>query len=197
MIGIYKITSPSNKIYIGQSIDIERRFNNYRLLFCKKQKYLYNSLFKYGIENHTFEVLLDFDIDVSTEYLTHCEQFFMDYYRNEGYELLNLREAGNKGKQSDETKKKMSNSAKGKRKSEETRKKMSERKKGIDSKKKKIVLQYDLENNFITQYESISYASIKTKVSYNCISRVCNGKRKTAGGYIWKFYYEKNTNLEK
>jgi len=27
MIGIYKIISPSNKIYVGQSTDIEKRFN--------------------------------------------------------------------------------------------------------------------------------------------------------------------------
>jgi len=39
-IGIYKITSPSNKIYIGQSINIERRIKQYKLLKeikkCKK-----------------------------------------------------------------------------------------------------------------------------------------------------------------
>ena len=29
MIGIYKITSPSGKVYIGQSIDIERRWKKY------------------------------------------------------------------------------------------------------------------------------------------------------------------------
>ena len=33
MIGIYKITSPSNKVYIGQSIRLEER-----LLEYKKQK---------------------------------------------------------------------------------------------------------------------------------------------------------------
>lgn len=30
MIGIYKITSPSNRIYIGQSIDIEARWKSYK-----------------------------------------------------------------------------------------------------------------------------------------------------------------------
>ena len=30
LIGIYKITSPSNKIYIGQSLDIDRRFKTYK-----------------------------------------------------------------------------------------------------------------------------------------------------------------------
>ena len=37
LIGIYKITSPNDKIYIGQSIDIDRRFIQYQKLKCKKQ----------------------------------------------------------------------------------------------------------------------------------------------------------------
>ncbi len=32
MIGIYKITNPEGKIYIGQSIDIDRRFKEYKRL---------------------------------------------------------------------------------------------------------------------------------------------------------------------
>jgi group I intron endonuclease len=57
MIGIYKITSPTNKIYIGQSVDIERRFKEYKRLNCKKQTKLYFSLKKHGVENHVFEIL--------------------------------------------------------------------------------------------------------------------------------------------
>lgn len=57
MIGIYKIISPSGKIYIGKSIDIEKRFNQYKTLHCKFQRRLYNSLKKYGAENHKFEVI--------------------------------------------------------------------------------------------------------------------------------------------
>ena len=35
MIGIYKITSPTKRIYIGQSINIEKRFKSYEKLNCK------------------------------------------------------------------------------------------------------------------------------------------------------------------
>jgi hypothetical protein len=31
-IGIYKITSPTKRVYIGQSVNIERRFNTYEKL---------------------------------------------------------------------------------------------------------------------------------------------------------------------
>ena len=56
MVGIYKITSPSNKVYIGQSIDIEKRFSYYKRLSCKQQSKVYNSILKYGYENHVFEI---------------------------------------------------------------------------------------------------------------------------------------------
>lgn len=57
MVGIYKITNPKGKIYIGQSIDIERRFKEYKGVYCKNQRKLYYSLKKYGWENHKFEVI--------------------------------------------------------------------------------------------------------------------------------------------
>lgn len=38
LIGIYKITSPSNKVYIGQSTDLYSRFYIYKKLHCKKQE---------------------------------------------------------------------------------------------------------------------------------------------------------------
>ena len=58
MIGIYKIISPLNKVYIGQSINIIKRFNDYKILNnCKGQIKLYNSLIKYGTENHKLEIV--------------------------------------------------------------------------------------------------------------------------------------------
>jgi group I intron endonuclease len=57
MIGIYKITNPKGKIYVGQSIDIDRRFKEYKNLKCIQQPKIFNSLNKYGSNNHIFEVL--------------------------------------------------------------------------------------------------------------------------------------------
>lgn len=55
--GIYKITSPNGSIYIGLSTDIYYRIYNYKKLRCKAQHKIYNSLLKYGIENHKFEII--------------------------------------------------------------------------------------------------------------------------------------------
>ena len=46
--GIYKITSPSGKIYIGQSKDINLRIIYYKNARCKCQQKLYYSILKYG-----------------------------------------------------------------------------------------------------------------------------------------------------
>lgn len=57
MIGIYKITNPLGRIYVGSSINIERRFKQYKYLRSGEQRKINNSILKYGYENHTFEVL--------------------------------------------------------------------------------------------------------------------------------------------
>lgn len=79
--GIYKITSPSGKIYIGQSTDINRRFYQYKKLACKKQPVLYNSLIKYGVEAHIFEIIEECEEDM----LNERESYFIELhssYRN-------------------------------------------------------------------------------------------------------------------
>lgn len=55
--GVYKITSPSGRIYIGSSIDIAERIKHYIQLDCKAQIKLYYSFIKYGVGSHLFEVL--------------------------------------------------------------------------------------------------------------------------------------------
>lgn len=67
IIGVYKITSPTNKIYIGSSNDIDNRFCKYKNLKCKSQTRLFNSLKKHGIENHIFEIIEECSIDVLLE----------------------------------------------------------------------------------------------------------------------------------
>lgn len=57
--GIYKITSPTKSVYIGQSINVDERLRRYKKLqCCINQHILYRSFLKYGIENHTFEILI-------------------------------------------------------------------------------------------------------------------------------------------
>ena len=42
--GIYKITSPTARVYIGKSINIFKRFESYRFVSCKNQPILFRSI---------------------------------------------------------------------------------------------------------------------------------------------------------
>lgn len=84
--GIYKITSPSGKIYIGETVNFEKRFKRYNRLECKRQFKLYNSFLKYGVENHIFEIIEECDI---TE-LKCRERYWQDYYDVISEKGLNL-----------------------------------------------------------------------------------------------------------
>jgi len=67
LIGVYKITSPSGKVYIGSSNNINNRICSYKNLKCYSQRRLYNSLLKYGWEQHVFEILEICVLDVLLE----------------------------------------------------------------------------------------------------------------------------------
>lgn len=108
MIGIYKITSPTGKINIGQSWNIKKRKNSYKYLECKKQTKIYNSLKKYGFENHLFEVIHELPIDITQEILDNYEIFYWQQYKDCGFEMMNIRDPGKGGKLSEETKRKIS-----------------------------------------------------------------------------------------
>jgi group I intron endonuclease len=107
-IGIYSIKSPTNKIYIGQSKKLKERIPHYRRETCQNQRKLFNSIKKHGWNSHSYNVLICLKNGVYQNWIDYFEQFFIDYYRNIGIELLNLREGGLRGNMSDEAKTKLS-----------------------------------------------------------------------------------------
>jgi len=123
-IGIYSITSPTGKVYIGQSRNLVSRKNAYKNGHCKKQWRIYNSLMKHSWERHKFKVLHFLPPDVEQKILDTYEQLYMDLYRACRVELLNIKEAGSFGKHSAETVKKMSERQKGKKGSPQMREKL-------------------------------------------------------------------------
>ena len=97
--GIYKIVNPNGKIYIGQSINIERREREYNGGRCKGQKKLYYSILKYGWENHIHEILEE----CSIEQLNEREIYWGMYYDALGKNGLCCMLGSGKGYISDET----------------------------------------------------------------------------------------------
>lgn len=57
----------------------------------------------------------------------------------------------------------------------------------IGSIQTKRIQQYDLKNDLIRNWSSIKDASQKLKISNGHICSCCKGKRKSAGGFIWKY----------
>ena len=51
----------------------------------------------------------------------------------------------------------------------------------------KKIIQCDLDDNFIKEYESVSEASRQTGINIMSISCCANKKRKSGGGYLWHF----------
>lgn len=214
IIGIYKITSPSGKIYIGQSVNWERRHQEYKRLQCKCQRRLYNSLLKYGVEQHTFELIEK----CSLEQLNEREIYWGEYYDVLGKNGLGLKLGNAGGKRSEESKLRQGAATKGRKDSDEARQnkskaftgrkftaehciKLGQSKKGVPKpsvskvhkgnkyreNKGKAVLQYDKQGNFIKEWNTAYQASQELNIHYGSISCCCLGKTKTAGKFIWTF----------
>lgn len=94
MIGIYKITSPTGHIYVGQSIDIDRRFKRYRNGEHSSQYALFRSFLKHGWANHRFEILEICDKND----LDNKERFWQEFYNVTGENGLNCHLVGAYGK---------------------------------------------------------------------------------------------------
>lgn len=106
--GIYKITSPSEKIYIGQSWTIKKRWSHYRRGIKPEQRHIFNSLQKYGWEAHKFEIIHELPKDATQEVMDTYEILYVQQYRDCRFKMMNIREPGSKGKMSEESKKRMS-----------------------------------------------------------------------------------------
>lgn len=52
---------------------------------------------------------------------------------------------------------------------------------------RKVVLQFDNNNNLVKEWFSIREAERSLKIKHQSICRCCLGKRKTAGGYKWEY----------
>ena len=57
---------------------------------------------------------------------------------------------------------------------------------------RKPVQQFDKYGNFIAEFPNGHQASLETGANYTSLNLCCNGKLKSAGGFVWKFKEENN-----
>ena len=157
---------------------------------CGRNQYWHNIVNK---NNGVFESKILFEGLSEEEALLKEREIELDL-KNKGYILANIAECGVKAgttgmKHSEESKRKISEGLKGhvspnkgKKMSQESSDKKSKSMMGVLN---KTILQYDLQDNFIKEWSSISeaYLSLNKKITNGCINLACKGKIKTAFGY--------------
>lgn len=89
MIGIYKYTNKINgHVYIGKSIDIQRRQYNHKSSAYNEKAIDYNSQFhqairKYGLDNFDFEVIFEISPEeYSLELINSLEKHYIKQYNS-------------------------------------------------------------------------------------------------------------------
>jgi len=215
LMGIYIIKNKiNNKIYVGSTNKtFKLRFETHsRLLDLNKHEnpLLQNAWNKYGKNSFIFEIIESYDkLDVDL-LLALEKQYIIKYNslnKEYGYNICSVGKSRYGTKWSEKSKMKRSGNGNpmfgkgylrtgvnnpmfGKILSESHKYKISislsgRKRPDMGKKLSKPVIMSDLLENELFEFPSYSDAMIKTKILH--ISEVCNGKRKTAGGYIWKW----------
>lgn len=103
-------------------------------------------------------------------------------HKNPSQETRNKISKGLKGKYTREK-----NSMYGKHHTKEAKEKIRKALEGSKSYRAKKVSQFDKEGNFIKTWDFITQVEKELGISHTHISSCCRGKRKTAGGFVWKY----------
>ena len=183
---IYKIVCEiTGKCYVGQTtktLNERIKWHLYEVKYFRRKYPIYNAIRKYGWDSFKVEVLED---NIPLEFLNEREIFWTNKFNAlfpGGYVLV----AGGQNYQifSEETRKKIGKASKNRKKSEESKKKIS----GSKNVRARTILCYDLNDNFIKEYDCIINAAKELKLHASHISRVCRKKCQKTGKY--KFQYK-------
>lgn len=213
MIGyIYKLTAPNGKIYIGQTINLKRRFGEYARSKSRKQSTLiYNSITHYGWDNFKKEIL--FEGECTIDLLNQLEIYAISEYNSTCINTgLNLEKGGINGLHSERTKQKMRESAlkvcadkeytkqrnahwNGRKHSDETRKKQSLSSIGVKGRPKEFLdsirdqalekrrtIVLNTETGIF--YDSIMNASESISMNYRTFKNKVNGSKRNTTSFI-------------
>lgn len=176
---VYKITNNKTKqVYIGSSFDVKRRWKQHLYSSINEKSHAYNyplqiAFREYGLNNFSFEILEELD---NQEAMIQCEHKWIikeDCIYPKGYNQTSNTDSPGFDPAIVE---KMKN-----------------------SKRKlygKPVCEIDINNTILNQWNSLAEAGEQTGLDRFKISSVCNGKRHTTGGRIFRFLDENNLPIE-
>lgn len=157
--------------YVGKTINLKTRIKQHLKYRLRIKCYFYNWLNKQIREDKEF--FIDILETVTEDNWKEREIYWIKHIQENGYKLANMTEGGDGN---------------------------STALRGIIPKcvedAKLSILQYDLEGNFIREWDSITEASIYTKCSRSCISKVAKGKNKYAKKFQWRYKKENDFPLK-
>jgi group I intron endonuclease len=202
---IYKTTNLiNNKIYVG-------KYQGDRTDYIGSGTYLKRAIKKYGKENFKREIL---EYCETSELLCEREKFWIKELNSmvpNGYNVCRGGQGGTGGDRftnnpnKEQIRKRMSDRNKGKKwpKSDKWREWNSKRlmnnkyskgcKRSIEYKEKhskllkKSIIQFTINNELVKKWDSMTQALKELHIGQGHISAVAHKKRKSAGGFIWKF----------
>jgi hypothetical protein len=204
MIHIYKLIDPRNDNirYIGKTVNPYRRIHSH----ISKAKLMTNKTHSGNwIRSLLFEGLkprmeIIETIDNTLEW-SEREIYWIKFYRELGVDLTNFKDGGINGSGN------ASYGRLGKKNSPEHIRKTSEGRRGKSCKRcpeankrradgirrywrnnKRKVYQYDLNGNFLKEWESSKEAGTILGVNYSCINKVAKYERGSAYNFQWRFY---------
>lgn len=214
MCGIYKIENLINgKIYIGKSVNVEKRFKTHINDSFNENKPEYNHLIhkairKYKVENFSFDIIEECDENE----LNSREMYWIHIYdccvldgRDKGYnmtrggegsssiDIYKVYELWDSGLSIGEIADTLNHdrhaiSVRVKEYKNYTNKDNKNRHYDLVAKsRQKEICQYDLIGNFVEQYDSILEASEKTGIGYRTICSNIQGQTSSAGGFQWRY----------
>lgn len=205
---VYEHICPNGKRYIGITGKApQRRWGKNGIGYKAHNKHFYSAILKYGWDNIIHNIIVE---GVTKDCACEIEQSLIKEYktndRKYGYNKSSGGECSGYGVKrtlSEETRRKISEAQKGRKYSKESIEKRVESRKGyvhssetrnkISDATKIPVLVFDLNDEFIAEYESILDAATQTGIAKQNICKCCKGFRNTAGGYKWKYKIEGST----
>ena len=195
--GIYTILNTlNNKFYIGSALNLRKRRNSHYLNLINNthhNSHLQSSFNKYKSKNFKFIILQSFE-KIENKNLLDWETFWISLYNstnnNFGYNMTSIGNNRQGLKNSKEHCKKISIANTGKKTSLQQRKNMSiarkGRFKGENSAVAVRVAMFNLNNQFIKEYCSITEAAKINNLNSSCIFEVLAGRNKQHKGFKFK-----------
>lgn len=216
---IYTITNTlNNKMYVGYSTDFEERSKSH--ISCLKNEFhvnehLQNAVNKYGLENFKVEILEECE----ERFLCSQEHYWATilgvHNRKYGYNAYPTNPERKNYLTSEETKRKLRESLKGRKMSEEFKKKISKLHKGrkqskeqiekrackrrgmkypkewgtnmSNNRNKKPFTQYTLDGKPVRNWDNMEHLTNTMKINSSGIYKNLNGESMSSHHYIWKY----------